>query len=443
MVKIADCDDQETLCLLEKDIPERVKIMARSFVRLAVLILPYIPLLSSGCSLGPKAIEQTHGRYTEAVQKVEEEQFLTNIVRLRYTETSTELIVSSIATQYEVSAGVEARPFFGTESLSGPLFRSFSTVLPFAGLGGSNRPTISLIPQDDGASVRQLLTPISTDTLVFLGQTGWPVSNIIRIWVDRLNGVPNWAASSGPQRDVPPDFVRFRRATELLQVAQDLELISIRTEERTTELSDPIPVEAITAVAVAQAANDGFEYRRKADGWVLVKPEKRLVLEVNAVGRASPEMAEFAALLNLTPGQDRYELVAASGVPDPAKVPTDPSSDLRFAPRSTAQALVFLANGVEVPPEHVACGLVNLLADGTDPSEVTRGVFRVYSCPGHKHKPPPHAYLAIRYRDHWFYIDDRDQNTKATLLLMLRLRRLDFHRQQIGSAPALTLPVGP
>ncbi|WP_204249728.1 hypothetical protein [Gemmata sp. SH-PL17] len=46
------------------------------------------------------------------------------------------------------------------------------------------------------------------------------------------------------------------------------------------------------------------------------------------------------------------------------------------------------------------------------------------------------------YRDHWFYIDDRDLESKSTLLLMLQLRRLDFQRQRIGNVPALTLPVG-
>jgi len=48
----------------------------------------------------------------------------------------------------------------------------------------------------------------------------------------------------------------------------------------------------------------------------------------------------------------------------------------------------------------------------------------------------------VWYRDHWYYIDDRDPESKATLLLMLQLRRLDFQRQRIGNVPALTLPLG-
>lgn len=398
----------------------------------------------SGCALGPKAIERTHGKYAAAVQRVEEEQFLSNVVRLRYVETPTELAVSSIATQYEVTAGAEARPFFGTESVTGPFFRSFASVLPFAAVGGANRPTVSLTPQTDGTNVRQFLTPISAETVVFLAQSGWPVSSLLRIWVDRLNGVPNWVPASGPPRDAPADYARFRRAAELLQTAQDRELISVHGEDWFKELSGPLPAASITPEAAVAAAKDGFEYRPQKDSqnWVVGKQQRRIVIQVNPAGRGSPELAEFAALTNLTPGRDQYELVVATGVADPGENAYDPVPVLRLTPRSTAQALFYLANGVEVPPEHIACGLVRLPADGTDPTEATAGVFRVRSCAGKKHHPPPCAYAAVWYRDHWYYIDDRDQETKATLLLMLQLRRLDFDRQRVGSIPALTLPVG-
>ena len=46
----------------------------------------------------------------------DEEQLLRNLVRLRYNETPLELNVSSIAAQYELDGGAEARPFFRPES---------------------------------------------------------------------------------------------------------------------------------------------------------------------------------------------------------------------------------------------------------------------------------------------------------------------------------------
>ena len=88
---------------------------------------------------------------------------------------------------------------------------------------------------------------------------------------------------------------------------------------------------------------------------------------------------------------------------------------------------------------HLASGVARA-ADGQAALDATEDLFRVHVCKGHKR--PASACVAVRYRDHWFYIDDRDQQTKSTLMLMLQLRHLDFKRQQLGAVPALTLPVG-
>ena len=71
--------------------------------------------------------------------------------------------------------------------------------------------------------------------------------------------------------------------------------------------------------------------------------------------------------------------------------------------------------------------------------ELTRGLFEVHACKGHK--PPPTAYVAIKNRGYWYYIDDRDQASKSTLTLVLQLSRLDFGTQK-ATGPILTLPVG-
>jgi hypothetical protein len=72
--------------------------------------------------------------------------------------------------------------------------------------------------------------------------------------------------------------------------------------------------------------------------------------------------------------------------------------------------------------------------------EVTRGLLEVHT--GKGHKPPADAYIAVKYRGYWYYVDDHDQASKATLALMLQLSRLDFARQRVGSGPVLTLPIG-
>lgn len=144
------------------------------------LILMSLTVADSGCFFGPRDLEKTHGLSAAAAIRVDEEQFLMNVVRLRYVESSLSLDVNSIAAQLELSASAEARPFFSTEA-TGDMFRAFLMILPFAGISGANRPMISMSPSDDASSVRQFLAPISTITLVVLSQLGWPVSDLMRV----------------------------------------------------------------------------------------------------------------------------------------------------------------------------------------------------------------------------------------------------------------------
>ena len=405
-----------------------------------------VALTTGGCTFGPKVLELSHGRYNEAVRRVHEEQLLRNLVHMRYNEPPLDLNVSSIAAQYELDGGVEARPFFQVPNPSGGTFRKFTSVLPDVNVSGANRPTLTLIPSDNGDAVQKFLTPISAETLHFLVETGWPVATVLRLWVEGLNGVPNAASASGPQRDQVSDFERFRRVAELMQSVRNLRLGDVRAEERPVEVSGPLPASAVTAAATVEAAKNGLEYRPRGDGttWALVRKERRLVLEVNAAAVDHPILEELTALLNLQPDRLRYEVIVDPGViPDPLESPSPPSDKVRVSLRSSCQVYFYLANGVEVPDEHLAAGLVRLPAgpDGRpfDGRAITDGLFTVHACRGHK--PPPTAFVAIKYRDYWYYIDDRDQPSKATFTLMLALSRLDFGRQPPG-APFLTLPVG-
>jgi hypothetical protein len=414
----------------------------RHTLRIRWAVLVGTALVCGGCSFGPQALERTHGRYNDAVKQVDEEELLRNIVRMRYNETPSSLNVASIAAQYELSTTAEARPFFiaPNPSNSNIVFRTFTSILPDIAATGAERPTLSLVPGDDGTAIRQFLTPISTEMLVFLSQSGWPISTTVRLWVERLNGVPNGATASNPARDLPPDFERFPHIAELLQAAQDRELATVIGEEHLTEVSGPLLAESVTGVAAVEAAKNGLEYRPREDGktWALVRRERRLVLQISPGVEQNPELIELEGLLNLKPGLRRYEIATTSGgVPDPLRFPSEPSSVLRLMPRSTAQVYYFLSNGIEVPEEHLRCGLV---ASPMDAREITRGLFEVHASKGHK--PPSCAYVAVRYRDYWYWIDDRDQASKASFGLVRQLSRLDFKRQTLGNGPLLTLPAG-
>ena len=195
---------------------------------------------------------------------------------MRYDESPVSLAIASIATEYEATLGAEARPFFSSDANNG-LFRSVSAVLPAASGSVSNRPTIGLVPSHDGSSVRRFLTPISAETLVFLTQTSWPVSTVLRLYVERLNGVPNAVSASGPPRPILTESERFLRVADLFQSLQDREWWTVGTTERTTVQGGSMPAGQVTPQVVLDAAKSGYEYWPVGPGatWELVKRERR------------------------------------------------------------------------------------------------------------------------------------------------------------------------
>ncbi|MBM4095282.1 MAG: hypothetical protein FJ261_00735 [Planctomycetes bacterium] len=121
--------------------------------------------LMAGCALGPRIVELNRIKYNESVKVTSERQLLLNIVRLRYVDSPSSLIVTTIAEQPEIAASLQALPFF-TSSAAGQAFGGYAgTILPQAQLSGAVRPTLSYAPMDDQEFTRRLFTPISLEVV--------------------------------------------------------------------------------------------------------------------------------------------------------------------------------------------------------------------------------------------------------------------------------------
>ncbi len=399
---------------------------------------------ASGCSFGARMIESSVGPYNAAVTRVSEEQLLLNVVRLRYNDNPTRLDVSSIAAQYELDATAEARPFFQAPNPAGSVFATFTRILPdFVG-SAADRPTISLTPLDDPETIRGLFTPAALDGIVFLGESGYPVSTVFQLFVEYMNHLPNAPTASGPPRTIVPQFREFKRAAEILQQLKDSGDLQFVREEKLTEVGSPLGESSVTASALVDAAKNGFEYQQRPDKtWVLVRRDRKLSLHIRPEAATRPDVVELVNLLHLRPGQTRYDVTVGSkeslaGVDDRPNL-----SSLNIYPRSVIQASYYLSHGVDVPAEHYACGLAKPAVMGGDGSsfdwqELFQGLFTVHAVK--QFRRPPCAFVAVKYRDYWFYIDDRDADTKATFSLLLTMTRINLIGTRKGG-PMLTLPV--
>jgi hypothetical protein len=405
-----------------------------------------------GCAFGPRALEGSHPLYNDSVKLVGEEELLLNLVRLRYNEALNMLDVASIAAQYELSGSVQAQPFFvAAGSNASSLVKSFSNVLPGAGLSGANRPTITMTPVNSPEAIERFFRPISLEGLAFLTGSTWPVSTTFRLWVEYINRVPNAVTASGPTREFVPEYEEFRRLMDLVQINQDRGYSRVVPVEKVVELGDPVPATEITAADIVEAAKHSFKYIKKGDySWVLTKRKTHLVLKINPAAVDSPQVVETGEILHLKPGLLEYDYTDDQSEPfaPPAPLP-DRLEKINISLRSTVGVLQYLSHGVVVPPEHLISGVARATIgpDGEifDWRNVTEGLFVV--CHARQHHRPEGAYIAVKYRGYWFYIDDHDQATKQTFSLMMQLIRLDVSNPLTSAngaqkTPVLTLPVG-
>lgn len=397
-----------------------------------------------GCALGPRSVEQSRLRYNEAVKTTTEEQLLLNIVRLRYIDTPSSLSIASIAEQREIVAGLKAIPFF-TSAAAGNAFGGYrGAVLPQVEFGGATRPTLSYTPLDDQEFTRRLFTPISLEGTAYLAKTTWPISTVFRLYLENLNWVSNAETGSGPTPRMPPEYAEFLVGVAALQRLQDRKLVALFAEDRDERLTDAVPVGTGTAAAAVEATKAGFEYRADEKGnWSVVRKRTQPILRIGNVPAHDPDFSAFCQAFKLDPEKRAFDLTTDKLDPFLAGTPDKGLRVLDMETRSLLQVLFFVSQGIDIPPAHVVSGIApqTFEADGTafDWQQVMGGLFRV--CWAEGKKPPPCAHVAVRYNGYWFYIDERDRDTKATFALLVELSRLEL-AAKAGTAPILTLPLG-
>lgn len=355
--------------------------------RLGAALLCTLALLGGCVNFGPKAIQAGRADYNTVLRDTTDQQLLANLVRLRYRDRPYFLEVSAITTQYSFS------PQLSATAAVGP-----SNIEQEGAAGGSvsysEQPTISYVPLQGDDFARRLLTPVSLEALLLLGNSGWSIDRLLRLCVQRINGIPNAVTASGPTPATAPDFAQFYRVSERL---------------RELQLSGDLMI----------------GYAKDEQSFPVLKFSER--------SQASDAYAEIIESLGLSPGQPHYRIsLALSGA----------SSDtITMQTRSLNGILYYLSHAVAVPDAHRSEGLVTLTrhANGGpfDWSELMSDLFSIRVAD----TSPDSAAVRVAYRDHWFYISDADLSSKSTFSLLAQLFALQAGSGE-GLRPVLTIPVG-
>jgi len=352
----------------------------------------------SGCtSMGSRTVPRDHFNYNAAIAKSTNDQMLLNIVRLRYLEIPGFLAVNSVITNYSYdgNAGIAKTWVDGN---SGP-----DTFLGSANIGYSERPTITYAPLAGQDFARRLMKPIPVEVIFSLSQAGWPVDILLSIALQRINSIENMGFGQVPAPgDLDRDTQYAEEERKLARYQRVLQLVLLLGQAGALEVQSDGSDEAASPY-LHFAAN---------------QPPKVMQL-----------IDELKQALDLNPERNTFRITG--------RMTERKADEITIQSRSLMAIMSYLSRGVDIPESDKRNNRVVILPQDIEQQIQEQLPLRIHS----QKQRPEDPYIAVQYRDYWFYIDHADIKSKRTFATMQVLFQLQAPTGAT-TAPLLTLPTG-
>jgi hypothetical protein len=344
------------------------------------LTLIAIAQLTACAGMGPGTVNRDRFDYVVAISESWKRQTLLNLVKSRYVDAPVYMDITSVINQYAMEGEVEL---------------SFLWTQPneqFLGGTGkyTDRPTITYSPLMGEKYTRSVLKPLPIGAIVLLLQSGYPADAVLRVCVQSINGLSNQRSVAIGWRDAQPEF---NQVLELLQDLQLMNAIAFRT----------VPGER----------------------------QYSIIMEVNL----PPDEAlmdgkdRLFTLLNLDASLHEFNIVFG-GV-------ARQKNQIAVFSRSLTQIMAEYAAFIEVPQSDVDEGrVVPTRQVSPDVMQKVPPLIQVRS----GSEKPSDAYVAVLYRELWFWVDDTDLYSKTSLNFLMVLFALTEKGEGTNQAPVITVP---
>ena len=336
-------------------------------------------LAATACqTLGSESVPRDRLGYAGAIAESWKELMLLNIVKQRYLDTPVYLDVSSVISSYSLSTDVNMSANFVPRA---PESNSL-------GLGASGSytqsPTISYAPLTGERLVKSLLRPVPPETVFAMISGGHRTDFLLRATVRSINGIYNTSTTPRHARSVD---ARYTQVVEAIGRIEQTGAIRLRIDKRDGH--------TVTFVVFHRDAED-----------------------------AQADIHLVKDALGLDPKRDEFRLVFGS-----ARRPDEIARNTR----SIQQILAGLATGVDVPEQDLLDGRATP-RDRMAADDATT-LMRIRS----GSEQPADAFAAVRYRNRWFWIDDRDLNSKRMFMFLTMFMSLT-ESGTLPQTPVLTIP---
>ena len=352
-------------------------------MKAAIRLICVSVLLLAGCaSIGPPTVVRDRFDYVAALSDSWKRQTLLNLLKVRYDDAPVFMDVTSVISAYSVQGDISVGGQVTPLGRSGDTFAS-------AGAAGqySDKPTITYQPLSGDKFARSLMAPIPVTGILSLIQAGFPADLVLRICVNSINGLENDYGGAGNPRAGSP---KFR--------------------------------ELMTALRQSQAAG-GQGFRTKAN-----KDQQKVVMFFRpSSDEVEPLARRVRELLGLDPMAREFTVVYGTF--------PEPDAEIAILTRSILQVMIDLAAQIDVPAADIADGRVYSPQRTAEQQRLFPSLFAIQNGSA----PPEDAYAAVRFRGQWFWIDDRDQQSKRTLTFLMMMFSLTEGALAQG-APVVTIP---
>lgn len=378
---------------------------------MALLLIAAAAVELAGCSsIGPGTVSRDRFEYSAAIGDSWHRQALLNIVKMRYVETPIFVDVGQIVASYTLESGIGA----GAEI--DPSESNDDLAMLSGHASYSDRPTVTYTPLTGSRFVKSLMTPLPPASVLFVIESGWPADAVMLLSVSSINGLQNQRSTIGGTTAPDAGFLRAIHLMRRLQLAGGLSLRIEEDEQRKQT--------AFLRILPARAGAEGADRDAAAD--------------------TAAAAAELRRLLGLAPDANevRIRFGRASEGGDVVAMTT----------RSILQLMSTMAAQIEVPAEHLAehrvpTGLAEAsaaagtrdTADTADPAADALAVGARMITIHCTVERPADAFAAVQYRQHWFWIDDRDLQSKRVFAFMMMLFTLSETGER-EPLPLITIP---
>lgn len=347
-------------------------------------VLLLIALFNFGCSgIGPKTVARDRFDYVSAISESWKRQTLLNLVKIRYADAPVFVDIASVINTYELQGQVQ----LGATWADAPLTNTQN----LSGSGRyTDRPTITYSPLAGESFTRKLMTPIPVTGLLFLLQAGYPADYIFRICVQTINGLNNSYGARLTGRDMDPEFLEL---ITLLRELQNHGGLGMRIKPKKDDSSE--------AMVMFFRPMDDETFAEK-------------VVRVKDLLGVAPEHREIHVVYGSFASNDQ---------------------EIAILSRSMLQIQIDFASYINVPQKHIDAGEVMPSRNKDSVAKALPPLVQVFS-DGSK---PKDTHAAVRYLDHWYWINRSDYSSKTMFTFLMLLFSLTEQGAAQG-APIVTVP---